>query len=163
MDFTFVAGLAGGLLTLATFFGISWKMLRFIFRVDNALPTLLNIAQQFETNHGSTIKDKIDKIQLQGETAVAAAEIAKAVALEANQTAKLVATTNAKIVEELTSTQTTELLDFRKYLHDSIHDLKTEMSHFVLALIENGEKTNSVARKIEELEPYIVRSREDRK
>lgn len=52
----------GGLAVLLAFVATSWKVLRFIFRVDRALPTLLNIAAQFEANHGSTLRDKIEEL-----------------------------------------------------------------------------------------------------
>lgn len=52
-------------------FGIAaaaWKLLRAVFRIDAALPTLYKIDEQFRTNGGSSLKDDVNIIKTQLET-----------------------------------------------------------------------------------------------
>lgn len=46
---------------------VVWKVLRLVFRVDRALPTLLGIADQFQVNGGKSLKDDINTLKTQSE------------------------------------------------------------------------------------------------
>lgn len=54
------------MLALLGILAVSWKVLRVMARVDNALPTLLSIAEEFKPNGGSSLKDQINQIQAEG-------------------------------------------------------------------------------------------------
>lgn len=41
---------------------VIWKVARFIFRIDRALPTLLHIAQQFDDPQAPTIKEVLEAV-----------------------------------------------------------------------------------------------------
>lgn len=83
--------------------GVVWKVGRFVFKVDGAMPTLLKIAAQFENNGGSTLKDKVDN-------------------LYTNQ-AVIKETLDIKH-KELTTAQAKSVIDLKVYLHDNIQGIK---------------------------------------
>ncbi len=55
-----VAGWAAGALTIA---GILWKIARGVARTERAYPVMLEIAEQFRNNSGSTLKDAMDRTE----------------------------------------------------------------------------------------------------
>lgn len=54
----------GAILTICGFIGIVWKkFIKPLTRIDNAMPTLLGIADEFTPNGGNSLRDRINKLQ----------------------------------------------------------------------------------------------------
>jgi hypothetical protein len=53
----------GAILAFLGLVALSWRALRAIFRFDSALPTLLEIADQFKPNGGSSLHDQLLQIR----------------------------------------------------------------------------------------------------
>lgn len=58
-----VGAICGVIVAVIAALGAMWKVLRTAMRVDNALPTLLAIAEEFSPNHGSSLRDQVDAIR----------------------------------------------------------------------------------------------------
>lgn len=131
-----------------------WRITRYIFKIDRALPVLLRLAVELE--NGSTIKEKIDTVIETQNTQVTAIKdqldmlvsLQQELAVRSNWTVKiaedsrLIAQTNAKIVEELTDIQTSDI--FR-----------------IAAQSEATEKRSErIEKRLDEFLPYIIRHRE---
>lgn len=56
-----VFAIVGG---LVTFVHAVWKLFKFINRVNEALPTLLQVADEFKPNGGSSLHDRIVRLEL---------------------------------------------------------------------------------------------------
>jgi len=41
-----------------------YRLVRFLVRLDDALPTLLDIADEFKTNGGGSLRDAVDRLEL---------------------------------------------------------------------------------------------------
>lgn len=134
--------------------------MRFIFRVDSALPTLLKIAQQFEGEDEKgkplpTLKDQIDELVSKSEEQ----NIQNRWAVKIAEDSRLVAQTNAKIVEELTSTQTTDLLHIREYMHEKMHQLGNQIAVITLQVGITDKKASNIESRLDGLIPLVVRHR----
>lgn len=147
----------GGILTFFGFVAATWKLFRFIFKVDRALPTLLNIASQFENNGGSTLKDKIDRIAERAE------EVAKEnrIAVKIAEDSRTVANTNAAIVNELSRVQNEELTHIREYMHTKMHDVMNALTKTNLQGSLAEKRTARIEQRLDALMPFVVRHRED--
>lgn len=159
--------IVGGLVTLFTFVAATWKLFRFIFKVDRALPTLLNIAAQFENNGGSTLKDKIDSIAEKAETLgtdlISKAEELSAenrIAVRIAEDGRTIANTNAAIVNELSRVQTEELTHVREYLHDKMHEVMNNITKTNLQAASTEKRSQRIEARLDALLPYVVRHRE---
>lgn len=147
----------GGALTIFTFIAATWKLFRFIFKVDRALPTLLNIAQQFENNSGSTLKDKIDQIADRTEEVA----IENRIAVKIAEDSRTVANTNAAIVNELSRVQGDELREIKEYLHTKMHDVMNAIQRTNLQAGVTEKRSLRIEQRLDSMLPYVVRHRED--
>lgn len=147
----------GGILTFFGFVAATWKLFRFIFKVDRALPTLLNIAAQFENNGGSTLKDKIDTIAERAEEVAQENRIAVKIA----EDSRTVANTNAAIVNELSRVQNEELTHIREYMHTKMHDVMNALTKTNLQGSLAEKRTARIEQRLDSLMPFVVRHRED--
>lgn len=153
----FMAAAAGGTLVLFTFIAATWKLFRFIFKVDRALPTLLNIAHQFENNNGSTLKDKIDRIAERNEEVATENRITLRIAEDSRTVAK----TNAAIVNELSRVQGEELTEIKEYLHTKLHSVMDAIHATNLQATLTEKRSLRIESRLDTMLPYIVRHRED--
>lgn len=147
----------GGILTIFTFMAATWKLFRFIFKVDRALPTLLNIAHQFETNKGSTIKDKIERIAERAEEVA----VGNKVAVKIAEDSRTIANTNAAIVNELSRVQGEELTHIREYLHEKMHEVMNAIQRTNLQASVTEKRSLRIEQRLDSMLPYVVRHRED--
>jgi hypothetical protein len=119
-------------------FGALWKMfrssLRLFAQVDRAVPVLFKLAKEFENNGGSTIKDKIDTLFLSHNELLKNIEndrkelqIADRLAIKIAEDARIVADTNAAIVNELSATSTADILHIKEYMHENMHVIRNQM------------------------------------
>ena len=152
-----VFGVVGGILTLFTFIAATWKLFRFIFKVDRALPTLLNIAAQFENNGGSTLKDKIDRIAERAEEVA----VENRVAVKIAEDSRTIANTNASIVNELSRVQGEELTEIKEYLHAKLHDVMNAIQKTNLQSSVTEKRSLRIEQRLDSMLPYVVRHRED--
>lgn len=135
-----------------------WKVARFIFRVDAALPALLKIAEEFSGNSGQeSLRDVLQHITDRADEN----EIANKWAVRVAEDSRLIANTNAKIVEELTNTQTTELLSFREYIHEKMHEIDNKLGVVNMQASVNEKRAASIEDRLDKLTPFIKRHRED--
>lgn len=131
-----------------------WRITRYIFKIDRALPVLLRLADELE--NGSTIKEKIDKVIETQNTQVQAIQkqlekvisLQEELAVRSNWTVKiaedsrLIAQTNAKIVEELTDIQTSDIIK-------------------IASQSEATEKRSErIEKRLDDLMPFVIRHRE---
>lgn len=150
-----LSAVAGGILVVFTFLGVTWKLLRFIFKVDRALPTLLNIAYQFENNGGSTLKDKIDDIAERAEEIA----IENRLAVKIAEDSRLVANTNAAIVNELTRVQNDEITEVKEYLHEKLSEVSDKMSVTAARAELTEQRSQRIEQRLDKLLPLVVRNR----
>jgi hypothetical protein len=151
-----VLAVAAGALTTAGLAALLWRMLRFAFRLERALPTLLNIAGQFESNGGSTLRDKIEQLHTQANEQGVEARLAVRIA----EDGRLIAQTNAAIVNELTATQGEDVRHIKDYLHDKLHDLANAMTRADLQTRLTDRRTQRIEERLDNLLPYVVRHRD---
>ena len=146
---------AGGILTIFTFLAATWKLFRFIFKVDRALPTLLNIAHQFENNSGSTLKDKIDDIVAQTEYLSNENRVAVRIA----EDSRLIAETNAVIVNELTTTQSSDIQEMKEYLYEKFQAISETLTVASLHAELAEKRSARIETRLDKLFPLVVRNR----
>lgn len=139
---------------------IIWKALRYVFTIDRALPVLLKIASEFENNSGSTMKDKVDKLLEQNveqaekfEQAQQELVIRNNWAVKLAEDSRLIAQTNAKIVEELTSTQTTDLLHLREYIHEKMGELNNQVGLINLQAAITEKRSERIEKRLDRILP----------
>ena len=171
MDPTKIVSIVVALAALITAAGVVWKFARFVFKVDRALPTLLNIAHQFENNGGSTIKDKIDSMH----NKVEELETADRIALRIAEDGRTIAKSNVAIVNELTATQAADITHIREYIHETNHGLRNEMQKQLYAqmqqnqeiavinsrLKDGGDRMGRIEELLQAMLPLVSRHRED--
>ena len=151
-----IFALAGGILTIFTFLIATWKLFRFIFKVDQALPILLSIAHEFQNNSGSTLKDKIDKL----DEKITYQQSENRLAVRLAEDSRLVANTNAAIVTELSKAQSEDLRHIKEYLHDQVHGIKNELNAVTMQLGVNELHTERIEERLDNMMPYVIRHRE---
>lgn len=156
VHFTPLALMAALMATFA-FIAATWKLFRFIFKIDRALPTLLNIATQFENNGGSTLKDKIDQLIVQGDEQ----KVENRVVLKIAEDSRLIAQTNSKIVNELSLAQTEDIKHMREYLHEKMHALSNSIGAASLQANIIEKRNERIEKRLDDIVPYIIRNRED--
>lgn len=157
MDLLVIAAVCGAIVGVFTFIGVTWKLMRFVFKVDRALPTLLSIAGQFESNGGSTLKDKIEKIHERSEELA----VENRVAVKIAEDSRVIANTNASIVNELSRVQGEELTHIREYLHEKLHDVMGHITKTNLQASATEKRSARIEERLDKLLPYVVRHRED--
>lgn len=148
--------------------GAIWKVARFIFRVDRALPTLLNIAAQFENNGGSTIKDKLDRMEHNQETlgALLASksrelESADRITLKIAEDTRTLAETTGKIIDELIKTQVDDVTHIKQYMHESMHGIRNEMQKNLYAQMASDQRAARIEHQLDMMLPLVARHRKD--
>jgi hypothetical protein len=149
--------------------GIIWKLARFVFRVDNALPTLLLVADQFKKNGGSTIRDKIDDLHENDKEFTRHVEelkIADRYSLKVAEDSQIQAKTMSTVVEELIKTQIQDVQSIKDYVHISVDSIRTELHNNLLVQAQNlvtiteGDKRMArIEASIDAMLPLITRRR----
>jgi hypothetical protein len=151
---------------------VLWRITRYIFKIDRALPVLLRLAVELE--NGTTIKERIDAVaesqknQLQAvvDKLEAVVSLQQEQAIRSHWTVKiaedsrLVAQTNAKIVEELTGAQTADIIELKNYLHDKIHDLNNAIGVAGLKSEITDKRSERIEKRLDDMLPYVIRRRE---
>lgn len=148
--------IAGGSLTMFAFIAATWKLFRFIFKVDRALPILLSIAHEFQNNSGSTLKDKIDKLDEKLEYQ----QTENRLAVRLAEDSRLVANTNAAIVNELSKAHSDDVRHIKDYLHEKMHEVKNELNAVTMQLGATELRSERIEERLERLVPFVVRHRE---
>ena len=159
-----IVGVAGALLA----FGVIWKVVRYIFKFDRAAPILLTIAEQFQTNGGSTMLDKINTIgtkidaqDMRAMKAIDELEIQSRLAIKIAEDSRTVAQTNAAIVNELGRDQSTDIQHIKDYMHDKMHQMNTNFATLNLQYKLIDKRNERLEARLDEIIPYIKRHRED--
>jgi hypothetical protein len=147
--------------------GVIWRLLRFVFKIDRAVPTLLLIAQQFENNGGSTIKDKIDSLYETQQDLITrlearrmALEQADRVILRIAEDSRLIADTNASIVREMSETSVKDILELEKYMHENMHVLRNQMQSDTYFKDTTNKSLARLEARLDGIMPFINRRRE---
>jgi hypothetical protein len=125
---------------------------RAIHAIEQAGPVLLAIAEEFKPDHGESLRDRIDSIDHKADIAATAALEAKDLADDAT---RLVAETNARIVEELTSTNLNalsraDLETIEAYIHNQAHITRNALQAQVLATSNLSKVVDRIAKKLED-------------
>lgn len=117
--------------------GFLWKLARFLFKVDRALPILISIANQFEANDGKSLKESLDELVRRLDEQ----DVQNRFAVKIAEDSRLIAETNAHIVNELSGTSA-----------DDLHDLKNQIAVLTYK-VEDGQITRA---RIEERPDKIL-------
>jgi hypothetical protein len=141
--------------------GVIWRVLRFIFKVDNAIPTLLLVAEQFESGH------TLDEI-LQNQRAFRQVfedrskelDTADRLAVKLAEDARTIANTNAAIVNELSAQSTSEILHIKEYMHENMHLIRNQMQEDVYFKQMMTRQMEAMTARLDGIMPYINRRRE---
>ena len=159
-----VLGTAGFLIA----FGVIWKMARYAFRLDRAMPVLLAIAEEFAHNGGNSLRDQIDKVNTtltaqNAGTASIAQElgIQTRLAVEIAEDSRLIAQTNSTIVNELSMAQTDDIHHIKEYLHEQMHGMNNNFGKITLQYAIIEKRYERLESRLDGLVPFIQRHRED--
>jgi gas vesicle protein len=109
--------------------GVVWKGLVFVFRIltkiDDTLPVIVAIADQFSSDSGSTLKDAVNRIEATANQAQAVAKTAEEAAVRtaemAEQTAKTVGDRSDALALEL-SARASEFAEEQKKLMEEVRE-----------------------------------------
>lgn len=148
--------------------GVVWKLLRFTFKVDRALPTLLNIAAQFEENHGSSIRDKINELhhnqKVIKDDLLSDRQELKAsdkIILKIAEDSRLIAETNANIVRELSATSVDDIASIKDYIHEQMHAMRNQMQQENLRGKIMNKQLDRLEKRIDMIFPLVSRHRKE--
>ena len=145
MGLNWITIIAGSLLGLTVIIKYLRKGIKVLASLEQAVPVLAGIAKEFKSNSGSSLRDQIDNLTTASNLAVVVAD-----------SSKLIAHTNAAIVEELTGTQTTELLG----IQNDMHSLRQEMTKTFLIAKISDKRTLRIEQRLDEMIPLLHRRRE---
>lgn len=148
-----------GLVAILGAFAAIWRILRYIFRVDKALPVLIKIAEDYELNKKKQKEtdEKLDHIV----SSVDEQSVRNNWAVKIAEDSRLIAQTNAKIVEALTETQSAEATEMRGYLHSKMHELANQVAVMNLQASVTEQRSARIEQRLDDLIPLVIRNRKD--
>ena len=149
------------------------KLFRYVFKIDQAMPVLLRIAYELENNGGGSLKDKIDELHTRQMEIIETLaekrqelEVADRFCLSIAEDSRMIAQTNASIVNELSKSSTTDILHIKEYMHDNMHVIRNQLQETIYYKQQLDKDIKEVSNGLDRLEsrfdsllPYIIRKR----
>ncbi len=77
MDWLIAAAVTGTIVSTVAIAAGTWKLVRFLAKVNDLYPVVLEMAAEFRTNEGSSLKDQMNKLEVLANQGIEVATAAK--------------------------------------------------------------------------------------